>query len=89
MQDVKVRTRHFFEVIAVAGGAEGLDLFNGKVILPTTKTEVKKFQSDTGIEEVVSNTTDNFMAVSARMQVGVFGCGQVVSFISHICFCVF
>eukprot|EP00750_Incisomonas_marina_P014617 INCI17696.2.p1 GENE.INCI17696.2~~INCI17696.2.p1 ORF type:complete len:390 (+),score=77.14 INCI17696.2:203-1372(+) len=62
-QSLKRRTRHFFEIIAVAGGEEGLSLFNGKVILPTTKAEVKNFRSVSHVEDVVTDTTMQFMEV--------------------------
>lgn len=62
-QSAKRRTRHFFEVISVAGGEKGLSLFNGKVILPTTKSELKRFHRDDDITDIITHTTDRFTEV--------------------------
>ena len=51
------------QVLAVAGGEKGLSLFNGKVILPTTKSEVKSFRSEAAVDDVVAETTKKFQQV--------------------------
>lgn len=60
---MKKQTKHFFEIIAIAGGVEGLSLFNGHVILPTTKAEVKKHASRALVSEIIDQTTDTFHEV--------------------------